>query len=153
LYYGKDANMKSRPSLLTMLLATCILCINCKKQDRSYVVEINLLTQDTLVYDEQILWWNSPNQTISYKRDSIFNSNDLKGDWFKYERDGSFEAALSNGHTYSGNWELLENATKIRLSSIELSYDETFEIIALTKEKFEWTDLEHHSFYRQVSKK
>jgi hypothetical protein len=147
--------MKSRPSLLIILVSICIQFITCKKQEEKNNIEArrNILTSDTLVYEQQILWWNSPNEVIAYKKENAANSNDLRKAWFKYEIDGSFKAALSNGHTYSGNWEFLENAAKIRLSSVELSYNEVIEIISLHNEKLEWTDLEHHSFYQMVAKK
>jgi hypothetical protein len=136
-------------------VSICIQFITCKKQEEKNVTEArkNLLTRDTLVYEQQILWWNSSNQIIAYKKENSANSNDLRKAWFKYEADGSFKAALSNGHSYSGNWEFLENATRIRLSSAELSYNEVIEIISLNNEEFDWTDPEHHSFYRLVAKK
>ena len=145
--------MKSR-RLLLILIAICIQFITCKKQDEKDSTETrrNLLTSDTLVYEQQILWWNSSEEIIAYKKGSLANNNNLQKAWFKYEVDGSFKAALSNGHTYSGNWEFLENGTKIRLSSDELFYTEIFEIISLTNEKFDWTDTEHNSFYRMVRK-
>jgi hypothetical protein len=144
--------MKSRPFLPAILISICIQFITCTKQGEKNITEArrNILVRDTLVYERQILWWNSPDQIIAYKKESVANSNDLRKAWFKYEKDGSFKAALSNGHIYSGNWELLENATKIKLTSAELSYNEVFEIISLTNEKFEWTDPEHHSFYRMI---
>jgi hypothetical protein len=147
--------MKSRPFLLIILVSICIQFITCKKQEEKNTIEArrNILTGDTLVYEQQILWWNSSNQIIAYKKENSANSNDLRKAWFKYEKNGSFKAALSNGHAYSGNWEFVENATRIRLSSSELSHNEAIEIISLNDEKLEWTDLEHHSFYRMVAKK
>jgi hypothetical protein len=144
--------MKSRSSLSVILISICIQFITCTKQGEKNITEArrNILVRDTLVYEQQILWWNSPDQIIAYKKENVVNNNELRKAWFKYEKDGSFKAALSNGHNYSGNWELLENATKIKLSSAELSYNEVFEIISLTNEKFEWTDAEHHSFYRMI---
>src|SRR5688500_12420255 len=108
--------MKSRPSLLIVLVSICLQFITCTKQEEKNAIEArrNILTSDTLVYEQQILWWNSPNEVIAYKKENGANSNDLRKAWFKYETDGSFKAALSNGHSYSGNWEFLENATKIR---------------------------------------
>lgn len=147
--------MKPGSILLSALVCVFLLFITCTKHTENNIVETKrgLLTKDTLFYDEQILWWNSPNQTIAFKRGGCANSNDLLKAWFKYEVNGSFKAALSNGHSFSGNWEFLDNATKIRLSSKELSQNETFEIITLANNKFEWTDLSHSSFYRQVSKR
>jgi hypothetical protein len=66
--------------------------------------------------------------------------------------DGSFKAAFNNVQMYSGEWELLENGTKLRRWSVELSYDMTVEVINLTGELFEWYDPEHYAFYRQIPK-
>lgn len=147
--------MKSRSVLLAAFISICLLFITCTRHAEKNVVETkrDMLTQDTLFYEEQILWWNSSAQTVSFKRGGSDNSNDLSNAWFKYEKNGSFKAALSNGQSFSGNWEFQDNATKIRLSSAELSYEETFEIVALTNNKFEWTDLSHSSFYRQICRR
>ena len=146
--------IKSGFFLFVTLSSICFLFSTCKKQNEKYILEakIDLLTKDTLIYDEQILWWNSSSQMVTFKKENTSNNNELKEAWFKYEMDGSFTAALSNGYVYSGNWEFLNNGTKLKLYSKELSYDETFEIIALTNEKFEWTDFEHLTFYRLVHK-
>ena len=107
--------MKPRLFLFTIPTFICFLFSTCKKQNEKYVLEakIDLLTKDTLVYDEQILWWNSTNQVITFKKENTSNSNDLKDAWFKYEMDGSFTAALSNGYVYSGSWEFLDNGKKL----------------------------------------
>lgn len=147
--------MKSTPYLHLILICICIQFISCTKLEEKNTTEArrNLLARDTLIYEQQILWWNSSDQLIAYKKGSTANTNDLQKAWFKYEIDGTYKAALSNGYTYAGTWEFLENATKIKLSSAELSYNEVIEIISLTNENFDWTDPEHHSFYRLVRKK
>ena len=141
--------MKSRTFLSAILILICVLFVTCKKQSVKNILEakIDLLTKDTLFYNEQILWWHSSYQTLAFKRERTFNSNDLNNAWFKFEVNGNFKAALSNGYPYSGNWEFIENGKKLHLSSPELLYNETIEIITLTEEKLEWSDLEHNSFY------
>lgn len=111
------------------------------------------MTADTLVYEEQILDWNLPSQRVTFKRGSNANTSDfLKDYWIKYNMDGSFKAALNSVQMYSGGWELVENGTKLRLWSVDLSFDITVEVIKLTSEQFEWYDPEHYAFYRQIPK-
>jgi hypothetical protein len=80
--------MKSRSVLLAALISICLLFITCTRHAEKNVVETkrDMLTQDTLFYEEQILWWNSSAQTVSFKRGSSDNSNDLSNAWFKYEK-------------------------------------------------------------------
>jgi hypothetical protein len=151
----KQSTLVSRLIFFAILVQVCFHFISCKKQDENDLLNIKkeLLTADTLVYDEQILGWNSPDQRVTFKRGSSTNSNDgLKDQWIKYDMDGSFKAAFNDIQIYSGEWELLENGTKLRRWSTDLSYDITVEVIKLRSEQFEWYDSEHYAFYRQTPK-
>jgi hypothetical protein len=151
----KQSTLVSRLIFFAILVQVCFHFISCKKQDENDLLNIKkeLLTADTLVYEEQILNWNLASQRVTFKRGSNTNSSDfLKDYWIKYDMNGSFKAAFNNVQMYSGQWEFLEDGTKLRMWSTELSYDNTYEVIKLISETFEWYDSEHYAFYRQIPK-
>jgi hypothetical protein len=65
--------------------------------------------------------------------------------------DGTFQAMLFFTR-YDGKWELQNNGGKIRVTSTSLDFDETYNVIKLTKDAFEWSDPSRYGFYRQVMK-
>ena len=68
-----------RPILFAIILLVCFQFISCKKQNENDSLEIKrqVLTADTLVYEEQILDWNLPSQRVPFKRGSNTNASDF----------------------------------------------------------------------------
>ena len=137
-----------------LLLFLCINLISCEKNSKNENNELQtmreLLTRDTLIYDEQILNWKYPGQRTSYKRGQTSNSINLDNEWTKYESDGSVAFSQFFAPIRTGKWELLDHGKKIHIWNTAENMDETFDILKLTKDTFEWADPNRYAFYRQV---
>jgi hypothetical protein len=146
--------MNSTIPTMLLLVFFCGNLLSCKKdstnENNDFQTTKQLLARDTLIYDEQILNWKYPSQKTSYKRGQTTNTIDLDNDWTKYEIDGSFTFSISNILIRTGEWELLDHGKKLHIWNIAESMDETFDILKLTKDTFEFSDPSRYSFYRQV---
>jgi hypothetical protein len=135
---------------------TIFICslLSCKRENETNALQVKreLLTSDTLIYDEEIVNWQGPNQRVVFKKGSTSNAINIENAWIKYNLDSTFQALLSNFIRYDGKWELQNNGGKIRLTSTSLDFDETYNVIKLTKDTFEWVDPIHYAFYREVKK-
>lgn len=135
---------------------TLFICsfLSCKRVNTTDLLreKKELLTSDTLIYDEEIANWGLPSQRVIFKKGSTSNTLSLENAWIKYNLDGTFEAMLFNLTRYDGKWELQNNGEKIRLTSTSLDFDETYNVIKLTKDTFEWVDPVRYVFFRQVKK-
>jgi hypothetical protein len=132
-----------------------LLLISCKRENEINDLQTKkeFLAGDTLIYDEEIVNWKLDSQRVVFKRGSASNVLPLENAWVKYNLNDSFRAMLPNGSIpYGGKWQLQNNGGKIRLTSTDLSYDETYEVIKITKDTFEWFDPSRSVFFRQVAK-
>lgn len=127
--------------------------ISCKRENEtnSLLAKRELLTSDTLIYDEEIINWQLPSQRVVFKKGSTSNTLALDTSWIKYNLDGTFQARFFFLR-YDGKWELQNNGGKIRLTSTSLDFDETYDVVKLTKDTFEWVDPVRYAFYRQIMK-
>lgn len=126
---------------------------SCKRENETNTLQVKRewLTSDTLIYDEAIVDWRLPSQRVVFKKGSTSNTLPLDTSWIKYNMDGTFQAMLFFTR-YDGKWELQNNGGKIRVTSTSLDFDETYNVIKLTKDAFEWSDPSRYGFYRQVMK-
>lgn len=139
---------------LVVCVTFFLLLISCKRENEISDLQTKreFLTGDTLIYDEEIVNWKLDSQRVVYKKGSASNVINLENAWVKYNLNDSFMAMLPNQMPYDGKWQLQKNGEKIRLTSTSLAFDETYDVIKITKDTFEWFDPARYVFFRQVAK-
>ena len=145
-------------AMIVLLFVVCLMVsisvVSCKQEIETDFLQVKreLLTGDTLIYEEEIVNWKYPSERVVFKRESTANVLPLEDMWIKYNPDNTFKALFIDNLLYEGKWELLDNSGKIRLTSPSRDFDETFDIIRLVKDTFEFADPLRFAFYRQVKK-
>lgn len=147
--------MRRKIVILSFVLIQSVLFFNCKKDppgDNSAPQSLSdLLTEDSLQFESYIIKWNTSREQILYQRGAGGNSRNLDTAWFKFDKDGTYKAYMSQSFNYSAQWEFLNKGAKLRLWNG--NFDQQYTILKLTKDTIEWLQPGLDSlFYRFVRK-
>jgi hypothetical protein len=145
--------MRNKTILILFVLAQSTLLLNCKKEvERNRTAPQNmydLLTKDSLKFESYIIKWNTSSADTFYTRRATGNRMNLDTSWFKFDKDGSYNAFLSLNYNYAASWEFLDNGSKLRLWSNDRSFDQEFTIVRLIQDTVEWVNPKlDNLFYR-----
>ena len=132
--------MKHKKYIVVLVLIQTVFLLNCKKEsvrnNTAPQAMYELLSRDTLEFESYILKWNTSSVDTMYIRDSSRNKL-LDTAWFKFDKNGTYQAYLSLNYNYSASWEFLDNGSKLRLWNDERKFDQEFTLVKLTQDTVE----------------
>ncbi|HTM90877.1 MAG TPA: hypothetical protein VL095_00555 [Flavisolibacter sp.] len=148
--------MKHKKYIVALVLIQAVFLLNCKKEpvrnNTAPQAMYDLLSRDTLEFESYILKWNTSSVDTMYTRDSGRNKL-LDTAWFKFDKNGKYQAYLSDNFTYSASWEFLDNGSKLRLWNDQRKFDQEFTLLKLTQDTVELLNPKlDNLFYRLLFK-
>ena len=148
--------MKHKKYIVALVLIQTVFLLNCKKEpvrnNTAPQAMYELLSRDTLEFESYILKWNTSSVDTMYTRDTGRNKL-LDTAWFKFDKNGTYQASLSLNYKYSASWEFLDNGSKLRLWNDERKFDQEFTLLKLTQDTVELLNPElDNLFYRLLFK-
>ncbi|MCU7550380.1 hypothetical protein OCK74_14760 [Chitinophagaceae bacterium LB-8] len=143
--------------VLSIMVTCCISLSNCKKdinEDNSSPQETeNILTKDTLKFDTYIVFWNTSYERIVYKKGSNANSWNLDNAWYKFDSNGSYKLCIPFFNwNHQALWELSDENKTLRTWDTATTFNQTANILKLSKDTIEWVNPESKVFCRLLPK-
>ncbi|OQP52858.1 hypothetical protein A4H97_24490 [Niastella yeongjuensis] len=111
---------------------------------------LQLLTSRSWVYDEYFLDYDYDEPWLVWKPNKSTSFYDLSRSEIKFNSDGTYAETSDDGSTDQGNWTFLNNGTRIRVATPNITFVIT--ITSLTKDRFEWLNVDGTEYAEMVHK-
>jgi hypothetical protein len=117
--------------------------------DTSFSESSRLLCSKRWIYDEYVRDFHGASPQF-FKRSRSRNHFDLHKNWVEFHLDGGFDEYNENGERLKGEWEFLDNGTRIRTRIPGTWHQNTSTILVLTEDRFEWNDDDHDTYGEMI---
>ena len=117
--------------------------------DTTFSESARLLCSKRWIYEEYVRDFHGGSPQV-FKRSKFHNQFNLHQNWVEFHLDGSFDEYNENGDRFKGEWEFLDNGTRIRTHIPGTWHQNKSTILVLTEDRFEWNDDDHDTYGEMI---